>query len=203
MIVVLKPGANKQQIESLVSWLHSRGLKTHIFEGEYTSIIGLIGDTSQLDINLLEGLEIIDSVKRITEPFKKVNRKFQPLDTVINIGGVKLGGGNFQVIAGPCSVESQEQIINVAESVKASGATMLRGGAFKPRTSPYDFQGLRAEGIELLLEAKAKTGLPIVSEIMSVTQLPFFEQVDVIQVGTRNMQNFEPLKELGGVKKPI
>ena len=203
MIAVLKPGASKQQIESLVSWLHSRGLKTNIFEGEHATIIGLIGDTSQLDINLLEGLEIIESVKRITEPFKKANRKFHPMDTVIDINGLKLGGGNFHVIAGPCSVESYEQILSVAESVKASGATMLRGGAFKPRTSPYDFQGLRAEGIELLLEAKAKTGLPIVSEIMSVTQLPLFEQVDVIQVGARNMQNFELLKELGHVKKPV
>jgi len=203
MIVVLKPGASKQQIENLVSWFHSRGLKTHLVEGDFTTIIGLIGDTSQVDIDLLEGLEIIESVKRITEPFKKANRKFHPLDTVVDIGGLKFGGGDFHVIAGPCSVESHEQILSVAESVKTSGASMLRGGAFKPRTSPYDFQGLRAEGLELLLEAKAKTGLPIVSEIMSVTQLPLFEQVDVIQVGARNMQNFELLKELGCAKKPI
>jgi len=146
---------------------------------------------------------VIDEPDKFNESFKKANRKFHPLDTVVDIGGLKLGGGNFQMIAGPCSVESYEQILSVAKSVKASGAAMLRGGAFKPRTSPYDFQGLRAEGIELLLEAKAKTGLPIVSEIMSVKQLPLFEKVDVIQVGARNMQNFELLKELGRVKKPV
>ena len=203
MIAVVKPEASKQQIESLVSWFQSRGLKTHVSEGEFRTIIGLIGDTSQVDVNLLEGLEIVESVKRITEPFKSVNRKFHPADTVVDIGGVKIGGGHFQMIAGPCSVESHEQILNVALRVKASGASILRGGAFKPRTSPYDFQGLRAEGIELLLEAKAVTGLPIVTEIMSVTHLQHFEQVDVIQVGTRNMQNFELLKELGRMKKPI
>jgi 3-deoxy-7-phosphoheptulonate synthase len=151
----------------------------------------------------LEGLEIVDSVKRISEPFKKANRKFHPADTVVDIGGHKLGGGQFQMIAGPCSVESPEQILSVAESVKASGAALLRGGAFKPRTSPYDFQGLRAEGIELLLAAKEKTGMPIVTEIMSAAHLPLFEKVDVIQVGARNMQNFELLKELGRMKQPI
>ena len=203
MIAVIKQGANKQQIDNLISWFHTRGLKTHVSEGEFQTIIGLIGDTSKVDIDLLEGLEIVESVKRITEPFKGVNRKFHPSDTVIDIDGIKIGGRHFQIIAGPCSVESSAQILSVAESVKASGATLLRGGAFKPRTSPYDFQGLRAEGIDLLLKAKAKTGMPIVTEIMSAAHLPLFENVDVIQVGARNMQNFELLKELGHVKKPI
>jgi len=203
MIAVIKPNVSEQQIESLLSWFKSRGLKTHVSEGEFQTIIGLIGDTSKVDIDLLEGLEIVESVKRISEPFKSANRKFHPRDTVVEIGELKIGGGNFQIIAGPCSVESSEQILCVAESVKASGATILRGGAFKPRTSPYAFQGLRAEGIELLLEAKAKTGMPIVTEIMNAVHLPLFEHVDVIQVGARNMQNFELLKELGQVKKPI
>ncbi len=203
MIAVVKSGANQQQVESLLTWFHARGLKTHVSEGEFQTIIGLIGDTSQVDIDLLEGLEIVESVKRISEPFKSANRKFHPDDTIIDIGGHKIGGGHFQMIAGPCSVESPAQIIGVAESVKASGAALLRGGAFKPRTSPYDFQGLRAEGIELLLEAKARTGMPIVTEIMSAAHLPLFDQVDVIQVGARNMQNFELLKELGRVDKPI
>ncbi|MDR2733464.1 MAG: 3-deoxy-7-phosphoheptulonate synthase [Spirochaetota bacterium] len=203
MIAVVKPGASKQQIDSLLAWFRSRGLKTHVSEGEFQTIIGLVGDTSQVDVDLLEGLEIVESVKRINEPFKRANRKFHPADTAVNIGGVILGGGNFQVIAGPCSVESPEQIVCVAESVQASGARLLRGGAFKPRTSPYDFQGLRAEGIEFLLEARAKTGMPIVTEIMNAAHLPLFEPVDVIQVGARNMQNFELLKELGQLRKPI
>jgi 3-deoxy-7-phosphoheptulonate synthase len=203
MIAVVKHGANKKQIEGLISWFHARGLKTHVSEGEFQTIIGLIGDTSKVDIDLLEGLEIVESVKRISEPFKGVNRKFHPLDTVVDVSGVKIGGGNFQIIAGPCSVESPAQIVSVAESVRDSGAAILRGGAYKPRTSPYDFQGLRAEGIELLLEAKAKTGMPIVTEIMSAAHLPVFENVDVIQVGARNMQNFELLKALGQIRKPI
>ena len=203
MVAVVKHGANKQQIEGLLSWFHSRGLKTHISEGEFQTIIGLIGDTTDVDIDLLESLEIVESVKRISEPFKSANRKFHPDDTVVDVGGVKIGGGTFHIIAGPCSVESSEQIMSVAQSVKNSGATLLRGGAFKPRTSPYDFQGLRADGIDLLLEAKALTGLPVVTEIMSAAHLPLFEHVDVIQVGARNMQNFELLKELGHVDKPI
>ena len=203
MIAVIKPGASQQQIGSLLAWFQSIGLKTHLSEGEFQTIIGLIGDTSQVDVDLVEGLDIVESVKRISDPYKRVNRKFHPKDTVIDIGGIKIGGGNFQIIAGPCSVESHDQILSIAESVKASGATLLRGGAFKPRTSPYAFQGLRAEGIELLLEAKAKTGMPIVTEIMNAIHLPLFEHVDVIQVGARNMQNFELLKELGQVNKPI
>jgi len=203
MIVVIKPKASRQQIEHLLSWFRSRGLKTDVTEGELQTFIGLIGDTSEVDIDLVAGIDIVDSVKRINDPFKRVNRKFHPEDTIVDVGGLKIGGGHFQVIAGPCSVESHGQILCVAESVKASGATLLRGGAFKPRTSPYAFQGLHAEGIDLLLEAKARTGMPIVSEIMNATHLPLFEHVDVIQVGARSMQNFELLRELGQLRKPI
>jgi len=203
MIAVIKPGATEQQIESLLSWFQARGLKTDVSEGEFQTIIGLIGDVSTVDVDLVEGLEIVDSVKRVSDPFKRANRKFHPKDTIIDVNGLKIGGGNFQIIAGPCSVESPEQIISVAESVKASGAAFLRGGAFKPRTSPYAFQGLHAEGIELLLEAKAKTGMPIVTEIMNTVHLPLFEEVDIIQVGARNMQNFELLRELGRSGKPV
>jgi 3-deoxy-7-phosphoheptulonate synthase len=166
-------------------------------------ILGLVGDTSDLDIDLISSLDIVDSVKRVKEPYKNANRKFHPDDTIIDVAGAKIGGGNFQIIAGPCSVESHEQICFVAEEVKESGATLLRGGAFKPRTSPYAFQGMREDGIKLLLEAKKQTGLPVVKEIMDISHLPIFEDVDVIQVGARNMQNFELLKELGGVDKPI
>jgi len=203
MIAVIKHGATQKQIESLLSWFQARGLKTDVSEGEFQTIIGLIGDVSTVDVDLVEGLEIVDSVKRISDPFKRSNRKFHPKDTIVDVDGLKIGGGYFQMIAGPCSVESPEQITCVAQSVKESGATFLRGGAFKPRTSPYAFQGLRAEGIELLLEAKAKTGLPIVTEIMNAGHLPLFKDVDVIQVGARNMQNFELLRELGQSDKPV
>ncbi len=203
MVAVLKPGATQQQIDNLTKWFKSRGLDVHVSVGEYRTILGLIGDTSTIDTELLEGLDIIESVTRITESFKSANRKFHPDDSIVDIGGVKIGGGHFQLIAGPCSVETPEQILGIAKSVKASGAAILRGGAFKPRTSPYDFQGLKAEGIELLLEAKKQTGMPIVTEIMNANHLPLFEQVDVIQVGARNMQNFELLKELGKTNKPI
>jgi 3-deoxy-7-phosphoheptulonate synthase len=167
------------------------------------TVLGLIGDTSRIDMELLGSLEIVDSVKRVSEPFKQANRKFHPNDTVITIGDVKIGCGNFAMIAGPCSVESEEQIIEVAKAVKASGAQILRGGAFKPRTSPYAFQGMKAAGIDLLLEAKRETGLPIVTEIMNISTLDLFQDVDIIQVGARNMQNFDLLKELGKTKKPI
>jgi 3-deoxy-7-phosphoheptulonate synthase len=204
MIAVLKSGASEQQIENLITWFKDRGLDVHVSHGQYRTVLGLIGDTSKIDTELLEALDIIESVKRITEPFKSANRKFHPDDSVITISdGIQIGGGNFQFIAGPCSVESSEQILGIAEKVHAAGASMLRGGAFKPRTSPYDFQGLRAEGIDLLLEAKARTGMPIVTEIMNINHLPLFEHVDVIQVGARNMQNFELLKELGHTNKPI
>jgi 3-deoxy-7-phosphoheptulonate synthase len=204
MVAVLKPGVTQQQLDNLIAWFKGRGLDVHVSVGQFRTILGLIGDTSTIDTELLEGLDMIESVKRITEPFKSANRKFHPDDSVIDVGGgIKIGGGNFQIIAGPCSVESAEQITSIAESVKESGASLLRGGAFKPRTSPYDFQGLRAEGIELLLEAKKKTGMPIVTEIMNANHIPLFENVDVIQVGARNMQNFEMLKELGMTRKPI
>lgn len=203
MIAVLKSGTNQQQIDNLTQWLRSKGLDVHISNGKEHIIIGLVGDTSKIDAELLESLEIVDSVKRISEPFKSANRKFHPDDSIITIGETSVGGDIFSIIAGPCSVESEEQVIEIAKAVKASGATMLRGGAFKPRTSPYDFQGLKADGIEFLLEAKKETGLPIVTEIMNANHLELFEDVDVIQVGARNMQNFELLKELGRTKKTI
>jgi 3-deoxy-7-phosphoheptulonate synthase len=203
MIVVLKKDATQQQMDNLISWIKGQNVGVHISKGVYQTVLGLIGDTAKIDTDLLEGLDFIDSVKRISEPFKNANRKFHPDDTIVDIGGVKIGGGNFQFIAGPCSVESPGQVLEIAKKVKSAGAALLRGGAFKPRTSPYDFQGLRAEGIEILLEAKKSTGMPIVTEIMNPNHIPMFEDVDVIQVGARNMQNFELLKELGMLKKPI
>lgn len=203
MITVLKAETTKKQRDKLIEWFESQGLKVHISEGEFQTVLGLVGDTSKIDEELVESLEMVESVKRISEPFKSANRKFHPEDSVIDILGVKIGGGNFAIIAGPCSVESETQILEVARSIKASGASLLRGGAFKPRTSPYDFQGMKAEGIELLLEAKKDTGMPIVTEIMNEKHLPLFEEVDVIQVGARNMQNFELLKALGKTNKPI
>ena len=203
MIIIVKPGVNEERIQDLIRWIESQNLITHVSKGEFTTILGVIGDTSKLDEDLIMGLDIVDSVKRVSEPFKSANRKFHPLDSVIDVSGVKVGGGNFAMIAGPCSVESHDQIISIAQDVKAAGANMLRGGAFKPRTSPYDFQGLKADGLELLLEAKKITGLPIVTEIMNANHLPLFENVDLIQVGARNMQNFELLKELGHTNKPI
>lgn len=203
MIAVLKNGTTNEQRESLCNWFHGMGLSTYVSEGQFHTIIGLIGDTSKVDIGLLESLSIIDSVKRISEPFKKANRKFHQESAIIDMGGAKIGAGHFQIMAGPCSVESKEQITTIARSIKKSGAGLLRGGAYKPRTSPYDFQGLHAEGIELLLEAKKETGLPIVSEIMNANDLPIFEHVDVVQVGARNMQNFDLLKELGKTNKPV
>ncbi|MBO6194009.1 MAG: 3-deoxy-7-phosphoheptulonate synthase [Clostridiales bacterium] len=203
MIAVLKETATEQQITNLVNWFESQGLKVNRSQGDFVTILGLIGDTTKIDIDLLRGLDIIDNVMRISEPFKKANRKFHPEDTVVDIGGVKIGGGNFAVMAGPCSVENEEQIIETAKAVKAAGATLLRGGAYKPRTSPYDFQGLHEEGIKLLLKAREITGLPIVSEIMSPDQLPVFEDVDCLQVGARNMQNFDLLKAIGKTNKPV
>ena len=208
MIVLLKANPNEKQLENLVHWLESRKIEVHPTVGTTRTILGLIGDTSTLDIDLIRALDIVEDVKRIQEPYKNANRKFHPEDSVFTIGGknstaTKIGGGHFALIAGPCSVESEAQICEVAAAVKAAGATMLRGGAFKPRTSPYSFQGMRGEGIRLLLEAQEKTGLPIVTEIMDAEQLPLFEDVDVIQVGARNMQNFELLKKLGHTNKPI
>ena len=203
MIAVLKHGTTPEQTEHLVSWLRNMNLDVHVSEGKEITVLGLIGDTSRVDMELLNSLEIVDSVKRVSEPFKQANRKFHPADTIVQAGNVKIGGGYFAMIAGPCSVESEEQIIEVATAVKEAGADILRGGAFKPRTSPYDFQGLKNEGIRLLLEAKKATGLPIITEIMNIRALDLFEDVDIIQVGARNMQNFDLLQELGKTKKPI
>lgn len=204
MIVILKNNPDKMQLNNLISWLKSIGLDIHFSQGESTTIMGLVGDTASVDIDLLNALEIVEAVKRVQEPYKNANRKFHPEDTVIEIApGVKIGGGHFQVIAGPCSVESEEQVTEVAQGVKEAGAKLYRGGAFKPRTSPYSFQGMRDEGIKLLLKAKEQSGLPIVTEVMDISHLPLFENVDVIQVGARNMQNFELLKELGRMNKPI
>ncbi len=203
MIILLKDKVNEKQVKNLTNWLEGIGFDLHISKGQHQTIIGLIGDTSRVDMDLIASLDIVESVKRIQEPFKSANRKFHEDDSVVDCGGVPIGGGHFQIIAGPCSVETREQIISVAQSVKASGAGMLRGGAFKPRTSPYAFQGLHEKGLELLKEAKKATGLPIVTEIMEAAHLPLFEDVDVVQVGARNMQNFELLKELGQTKKTI
>lgn len=203
MIIILKDNPEEKQLENLISWLKSMNLDIHFSEGESTTILGLVGDTSAVDIDLINALDIVDTVKRIQEPYKNVNRKFHPQDTIVDVAGTKIGGGNFQIIAGPCSVESRDQVCQIAKDVKAAGAHLYRGGAFKPRTSPYAFQGMRSEGINLLLEAKKESGLPIVTEVMDLSHLPLFEDVDVIQVGARNMQNFELLKEVGHLDKPI
>lgn len=203
MVVILKNEADAAKVENLTSWLQSQKLMINEVKGEYQTILGLIGDTSRVDIDLIQSLDIVEDVKRISEPYKCANRNFHPDDTVIDVDGYKIGGGNFQFFAGPCSVESEEQIIGIAKDVKAAGANILRGGAFKPRTSPYAFQGMRGEGLDLLLEAKKATGMPIVTEIMDASHIPLFENVDIIQVGARNMQNFELLKELGHLDKPI
>ena len=239
MVIILKENPEEKQFNNLVSWLKSMDLKIHMSQGVNTTILGLVGDTSEVDADLINALDIVDTVKRISDPFKNANRKFHPLDTVIscpilkgtdsvlgiaadNSGesadpdpavkkaamqptGVesKIGGGHFSIIAGPCSVESEEQVISIAREVKASGAGFLRGGAFKPRTSPYSFQGMRGTGIEYLKEAKEKTGLPIVSEIMDISQLELFDDVDVIQIGTRNMQNYDLLNAVGRQEKPV
>ncbi len=203
MIAVLKHGTTPEQKEHLLKWLRNMNLDVHVSEGQEITILGLIGDTSRVDIELLSSLEIVESVKRVSEPFKQANRKFHPADSIININGTKIGGGNFAMIAGPCSVESEEQIIKIAQAVKQAGAQILRGGAFKPRTSPYAFQGLKDVGINLLLKAKKASGLPIITEIMNIRSLELFEEVDIIQVGARNMQNFDLLQELGKTNKPI
>ena len=203
MIAVLKRGTTQAQKDHLINWLKHMNLDVHISEGQEVTVLGLVGDTSRVDMELLNSLEIVESIKRVSEPFKQANRKFHPNDTVITVGDAKIGGGHFALIAGPCSVESEEQIVEVAMAVKNSGAQILRGGAFKPRTSPYAFQGLKGEGIRLLLEAKKVSGLPIITEIMNLRSLDLFEDVDIIQVGARNMQNFDMLQELGKTKKPI
>ena len=204
MIIVLKHNVAKPVIEEFSRGLEQNyNVKVNAWYGAEKTVLGLIGDTSSVNVEAVSANEIVDSVKRIQEQYKKANRKFHPDDTVIDVEGRKIGGGTLQIIAGPCSVESRDQICEIARRVKASGAGFLRGGAFKPRTSPYAFQGLKAEGLELLLEAKKETGLPIVTEIISIRDIPLFEHVDIIQVGARNMQNFELLKELGHLGKPI
>ena len=203
MIAVLKADTTPAQQQYLVDLLKEKNLETNISEGIDAKVLSILGDTSHVDMDLLKSLEMVETVKRISEPYKQANRKFHPNDTVVQVGDVKIGGGHFAMIAGPCSVESEDQIIAVANAVKASGADLLRGGAFKPRTSPYAFQGMKGEGIALLLKAREATGLPIVTEIMNISTLDLFADVDMIQVGARNMQNFDLLKELGKTDKPI
>ncbi len=203
MIVILKTNPNPRQLESFVAWLSDKGITVHESKGASHRILGLVGDTSALDMDIISALDIVEEVKRVQEPYKNANRKFHPEDTVIPVGNTQIGGGSLTLMAGPCSVETEEQILAVAHAVKAAGATMLRGGAFKPRTSPYAFQGLGEEGLRLLSLAKRETGLPIVTELMDLSQLPLFDDVDVIQVGARNMQNFNLLRELGHQDKPV
>jgi len=203
MIVVLKQNVPEDKVKQLEDKIKELGIKIHYSKGTDKTILGLIGETQAVDIHKLRSNEIVEKVIRVQEPYKKANRAFHPQDTIVNVGGVEIGEGNFTVIAGPCSVESEEQIVAIAKAVKASGAKLLRGGAFKPRTSPYSFQGMGPAGLELLLTAKRETGLPIVTEIMDLSQIPAFSEVDMIQVGARNMQNFTLLKELGRLRKPI
>ena len=203
MIIVVKKGCDKKQFDNLVKWVKSQGVETDVSIGSNSTVLGLIGDTAKIDIDLVRSLDIVEDVKRIQEPYKCVNRKFHPDDTIVDVSGVKFGGDNFQIIAGPCSVESEKQIVFVAEEVKKAGASILRGGAFKPRTSPYSFQGLREDGLKLLLKAKEETGMPIVTEIMSIRHIDLFRDVDIIQIGARDMQNFELLKEVGRLNKPV
>ena len=203
MIVVIKKNQNQKQVDNLTNWIRDLGLDVHISRGENSTIIGLVGDTSKVDIDLVRSLDIVESVTRVQEPYKNANRKFHPEDTIVDVAGHKFGGKHFQFIAGPCSVENEKQIIEVAEAVKKAGATLLRGGAFKPRTSPYSFQGLGLDGLKLLKKAKEETGMPIVTELMSEKYLDEFEGVDVIQIGARNMQNFDLLKAVGKLKVPI
>lgn len=203
MIVVLKQNPNQEQLESLIAWLQEKGISIHASTGKNHTILGLVGDTSKLDMDLIAALDIVEDVKRIQEPFKNANRKFHPADSVVPVGDTQIGGGTLTIMAGPCSVESEAQIVGIAKAVKASGATMLRGGAFKPRTSPYSFQGLGERGLEFLKVARQETGLPIVTELMDLSQLPLFKDVDVIQIGARNMQNFDLLKAVGHQEKPV
>ncbi len=203
MIVTVKQGSNPQQVKRLTDWIKSLGLDVHLSEGEKSTVIGLVGDTSKVDIDLIRSLDIVEAVTRIQEPYKNANRKFHPEDSIVDVSGVKFGGKHFQMIAGPCSVESEKQVIGIAEAVKASGATMLRGGAFKPRTSPYAFQGLGLKGLEILKKAREATGLPIVTELMSERFIDAFAEVDMVQIGARNMQNFDLLKAVGRLGRPV
>lgn len=203
MIVTIKPNSNPVQVKRLTKWITDLGLDVHVSEGEKSTVIGLVGDTSKVDIDLIRSLDIVEAVTRIQEPYKNANRKFHPQDSIVDVSGVKFGGRHFQMIAGPCSVETEKQVIGIAEAVKASGASMLRGGAFKPRTSPYAFQGLGIKGLEILKKAREVTGLPIVTEIMSERYIDAFADVDMVQIGARNMQNFDLLKAVGRLNKPV
>lgn len=207
MIVIFKPHTTAEKIDQFSRWVQAQGLQAHLSRGENTTLMGLVGDTTQLDLEQIQSLSIVERVQRIQEPYKKANRKFHPQDTVVTVpakgGDILIGTGHFTLIAGPCSVESERQITEVARRVGAAGAKVLRGGAFKPRTSPYAFQGMGADGLQLLGMAKQDTGMPIISEVMDKSQLPLFENVDIIQVGARNMQNFELLKEVGRQRKPV
>jgi 3-deoxy-7-phosphoheptulonate synthase len=208
MIIVMKRGTSRDEAEHISSILEKQGVKVHFSEGETQTVLGLVGDTTAIDTDALSASRLVDKVIRVQEPYKRANRLFHPGDTRIEIPLVsgataKIGGENLGIIAGPCSVESREQIVFIARSVKKAGAGFLRGGAFKPRTSPYSFQGMGCEGLDLLLEAKKITGLPVVTELMAIHQLELFEDVDIIQVGARNMQNFSLLRELGRCRKPI
>jgi len=203
MIVVLKENPNQAQLDSLIDWLKEKHIDVHESVGTSRTILGLVGDTAAIDADLISALEIVDDVKRVQEPYKHANKKFHPEPTVISVGDVQIGGGTLTLMAGPCSVESEEQIVGIAKAVKAGGAAVLQGGAFKPRTSPYAFQGLGTEGISLMKIAREETGLPIVTEIMDADQLPAFRDVDMIQVGARNMQNYSLLKVLGMQEKPV
>ncbi|MBO4694448.1 MAG: 3-deoxy-7-phosphoheptulonate synthase [Clostridia bacterium] len=203
MIITIKRDQDKKQLNNLLLWIKDLGLQADISEGEHSTVVGLVGDTSKVDIDLVKSLDIVENVTRISEPYKKANRKFHPQDTIINVGGYKIGGNHFQIMAGPCSVESEKQVTAIAKAVRESGATILRGGAFKPRTSPYAFQGLGLDGLKILLKVKEETGMPIVTELMNEKYLDEFADVDIIQIGARNMQNFDLLKAVGKIKKPV
>lgn len=203
MIVIVREAVASEGLDELCGYLRSQNVQPHVIVGEKQTVVGLIGDTTSIDIHLLESMDQVAAVRRVSEPFKKANRKFHPDDTVIEVGGVKFGGGEFGVMAGPCSVESEEQCMTIAASVKKAGATVFRGGAFKPRTSPYAFQGMGEEGLAILSKVKREFDMPIVSEIMDARDLPLFDDIDILQVGARNMQNFTLLKELGKIDKPI
>lgn len=203
MIVILKSNPDQKQVAALKNWLTGQHLTIHESVGVSHTLLGLVGDTTAVDIEMLRAMDVVEDVQRIQEPYKCANRKMHRTDTVIDVGGTRIGNGSFCIMAGPCSIESQEQISSVAREVHAAGAAVLRGGAFKPRTSPYSFQGLREEGLQMLIRAGHENGMPIVTEIMDISQLHFFDDVDIIQVGARNMQNFELLKVLGKLDKPI
>ena len=203
MIIVLKKGATQEAIKLFEQDLEQHNIKVNTWVGSHTTVLGLLGDTATIDIESIQAQDIVESVKRVQEPYKKANRKFHPDSSVYDVAGIKIGAGNTVIMAGPCSIESEEQLDIVVPAIKKSGAQFLRGGAFKPRTSPYSFQGLRAEGLDLMVNAKKKYNIPIVTEIMSASHIDLFDDVDIIQVGARNMQNFEMLKELGKCDKPI